>query len=176
MLICIHFQFLSFSNQKTWTYEFTDIVFTTTNPDIVEADLEVVRISRGVFGFSGFVNFKEDLEESVIVEANFYRDKYCDKQYEIQPYSVSNTTLPKAMENYYKSYLMDSLKDCATDAPIFEDFEPPLSSRCVVLDKCQISTENLPSHMDDGCYLVSVNMYGNAVLKIDVFAVVERKL
>ncbi|KAM7344646.1 uncharacterized protein ACRADG_011289 [Cochliomyia hominivorax] len=175
LIMCFSWQIVD--SKKSWTYEFTDIKTTTTNADLFEAELEIVRVARGIFGFSGYVNIKEDLDDSVIVEANFYRDKYCDEDYEIQPYSVSNTSLTSAMNDFYKPYVMDGLEECATDAPFFEEFVAPLTKRCLVMNECKMSNENLPSHMDDGCYLVSINLYAQtAVATINVYAVVEKEL
>lgn len=153
----------------------TNIEFKSSDADFLNGELEIVRIARGVFGISGYIEIKQPVDETSSMEASFYRDKYCDGNYEIQAYSVSNTDFPAAMNNIYKDYIMESLKECAENEPVFETFVPPLTKRCIVFDSCQISTDNLPSHVDDGCYWLSMSLHGQVEASIEIYGVVEKK-
>lgn len=114
------------------------------------------------------------MDDRSCAEVNIYRDKFCNKNYIIQPYSLSNSTLTVVMNQHYKNLLMDTFKECAENAPFFEKFELPLGPIHLILDKCQISTDNLPSYMNEGCYKVEVNFYGQVEVKVSMYSVVER--
>ncbi|KAI8128804.1 hypothetical protein CVS40_1810 [Lucilia cuprina] len=162
------------NSQKTWTYELLELDFESSDKDFIDADLEVLRIARGVFGINGFIDIKQPIDESFSMEVIFFRDKYCQENYERQLYSVGKQSFADGMNKFYRRILMDSLRNCTTDAPIFDKFEPPLTKRLIVFDKCQISTDNLPSHVDDGCYLVKLNVYGKVEVNFSGKLVVER--
>lgn len=73
---------------------------------------------------------------------------------------MSRRHLYNALNTYYKTVVMSTFKECS-DLPYFEDeFEPPLEKRAYVLDKCQISQDGLPNHVQSGTYKLHVNGYG----------------
>lgn len=140
----------------------------------MDAEFHIDRISRGVFGVSGHLEVKQLMDDRSIVEVLFYRDKFCNKNYVIQPYSLRNMTFTATMNSYYKQLLMENLKECAENTPYFKEFVSPLEPVRAVFNKCQISTDNLPSYMSEGCYLVSINVHGQVEVKIALYSVVEK--
>lgn len=69
---------------------------------------------------------------------------------------------------------MKSFQECS-DMPYFEDeFKPPLEKKTYVLNKCMVSPDDLPSHVEAGTYKVVVNGYGDVEWHIEtVFEVIS---
>lgn len=163
------------SDNKMWTYEVLDVKTGTSDPNIIDIDFKTERKSRGVYSVSGYMEFKIDADDSLIVEGILYRSSNGAnlEDYKKVPLSIDNETLTVTMNKYYKEFVMESLKDCAENFPYFEEFEPPLTKRYIKLNKCLVSTDPLPSHMSNGYYRLLIKLHGPVEVFADLYLKIE---
>lgn len=147
----------------------------TSDAEVFDGELHIDRISRGVFGISGNLNVKQPIDDRTFGEVIIYRDTFCNKNYIIQPYGLGNKTISEIMNNHYKLFLMDTLKECAENAPYSERFAKPFGPFHILLNKCQLSTENLPSQMNDGCYKIQVKFYGQVEINLTMYSIIDNE-
>lgn len=126
----------------------------------MDVDFSVERISRGQFGFSGFINIMEDLYDDTKVSGFIERSKFKSGPFMKMPMSLENLSLTETMNTFYKDIAMPSLQNCSINAPYFEDeFVAPLTIRKILMDKCNFMTDNLPSVMMEGYYRLTFNLH-----------------
>ncbi|XP_059225831.1 uncharacterized protein LOC106088003 [Stomoxys calcitrans] len=138
------------------------MTFYTSNTDILEVEYEVKRISRGRYGFSGFLDFKTDLDDSVLVDVSLKRSQRREGPYRDTSMKAPNVTLSTAMNVYYKLMIMDTVAECCENAPVFKKrFEAPLTKRRVIINECEMSQDGMPLIMPDGFYLLRTSFFGD---------------
>lgn len=166
---------LPVAGDHDWTYELQDVNCESDNKDLYDCHFEVLRISRGVFGLSGYVDFKFDADDSLITEAYLYRSSVMPPQsYFKMPYDIVNATLTEIMNKFYIPIIMDDIQDCTVDSYNSKVFKPPLTKRKILIDKCLLTTDKLPSHMSEGNYRMNVNFHGPIEARFELYFKIEK--
>ncbi|KAM7348508.1 uncharacterized protein ACRADG_007789 [Cochliomyia hominivorax] len=162
-------------DKKTWTYELTSVTTKSSDPDLLDITFIVERISRGVFALSGGFNVNMDVEEGDEneIELTSYRSANHDGNYKSIPLEMSRRHFYDAFNTHYKTVVMETFKDCS-DMPYFEDTMPiPIEKKNYVLNKCRISQEGMPNHLEIGTYKLLLTGYGAVEWEIEIIAGVE---
>ena len=165
---------LPVAGDNQWAYELQDVKCVSENKDLYDCQFEVLRKSRGVFGLSGYMDIKFDADDSLIVEGYIYRSMGMAQSYYKMPFDIANETLTEVMNKFYIPLIMDDIKDCSVDAYNSETFEPPLTKRKIILDKCLISTDKLPSHMSEGNYRLDIYFHGPCESRFELYFKIEK--
>ncbi|KAM7347460.1 uncharacterized protein ACRADG_007026 [Cochliomyia hominivorax] len=155
---------------KTWTYELKSVTTKTSDPDKLKIDLEIIRISRGVHAISGTIFIGGDIKEgdSNYISANWYRSSQGDYNYKLLPFQMHSAHVYDIMNTYYKDTIMDSIRNCS-DLPVFENrFVPPLEKRTYKMERCQISHEGFPNHLQEGFYEILTIGTGDVEYEIEI--------
>ncbi|XP_061401026.1 uncharacterized protein LOC133336759 [Musca vetustissima] len=163
---------------KNWTYELVSIEATTTDPDIADIAVKEKRIGRGLYAFSGFLDFKTDLDDSTVVDVRVYRSSTEREQdYQLTPFVIDNETLTNFINFHYKAYIMPSIKECAPDAPQFEgddEFEPPFSKMRIDVNDCDVPVDGFPNLLEYGLYKIEAYARNDIEMFLKVVVRVER--
>ncbi|XP_037818839.1 uncharacterized protein LOC119608474 [Lucilia sericata] len=169
------FGFVATFDKRSWIYELTEVNTKSSNPDLININLSIERIKRGVFALSGEFYMNLDMTEGDgnNVQLKSFRSTNGDGDYRSIPLQMSQRHFYEAFNSHYKSVLMDTFKDCS-DLPVFEDkFTPPLEKKTYILDKCQISQDGMPNHMEAGVYKIVLSGTGDVEWEVEVIAEVE---
>ncbi|XP_065365419.1 uncharacterized protein LOC135958444 [Calliphora vicina] len=164
--------------KKTWSYELKSLTSKTSDSEKMKINLEIERVSRGVYAISGTVLINFDVVEGDgnTIAAKSYRSVLGDNEYNVLPFQMPATHLHKYFNTFYKDVLMDTLKDCS-DLPAFEDkFEPPFEKKLYTFDACQFSQDGLPNHLQDGFYKLLLIGAGDVVWEIEVIAEITTEM
>ncbi|XP_037818836.1 uncharacterized protein LOC119608472 [Lucilia sericata] len=185
MNISILFEILSFLfivdlvsaivNKNSWIYELNEVNAKSSNPDLLNFNVSIERIKRGVFALSGEFYLNIDITEGDgnDVELKSFRSANGDGNYKSIPFDMSRRHFYEALNSHYKNVVMDTFKDCS-DLPYFEDkFSPPLEKKTYILDKCQFSQDGLPNHMERGLYKIVLTGYGQVDWELEVIFEIE---
>ncbi|XP_075167021.1 uncharacterized protein LOC142239129 [Haematobia irritans] len=172
--LCIIFCLIAVAYcEQEWTYELERINSSSSNPKIGEAHMEVERISRGKYAFSGeFLTYKEFDDTTFVDLEMFYSSTGQPKDYQRTPFTEKNRPLSYFMNNYYKEFIMDHLNQCSENVPIFEKFEAPMEKLSIKMKKCDLPTDGFPSKMKGGKYKILFVMR-NFEVKIETEIIVE---
>ncbi|XP_073820159.1 uncharacterized protein [Musca autumnalis] len=164
----------SLTLKQTWTYELKSVESHTDNSDLLGfSDWKIDRISRGQYAISGSISINVDIVDGDSNEVEFkaYRSENGVKEYKPIPFEVQRQHVYEYINTFYKDLIMESLSKCS-NLPVFEDkFEPPLQKITYTLDKCQLSQEGFPQHLQDGFYKVVMKGFGSA--NWDIIFIVE---
>ncbi|XP_061392902.1 uncharacterized protein LOC133328348 [Musca vetustissima] len=150
------------SDEKSWTYEIKSLDYSTADEDILNTNLSVERVSRGVYALSGSIVLNIDIDENTqcYVEASTYRSDNGVNEYKVLAFKMSRQNIISAINGFYKEMFMDTLSECS-DLPVFEDkFEPPIEKREYTLTKCQFSQDGFPNHLEEGFYKILISGSG----------------
>ncbi|XP_037820076.1 uncharacterized protein LOC119609389 [Lucilia sericata] len=159
--------------ETDWTYELLSLKLDSENPEILNGDLYVKRVSRGLFAFSGNLNIFEDLNNGTIVYTDVYYS-YTSMDYVRSPFNVPKQPLPQFIKTLYKDMLMESLLQCSSNAPDLE-FDGVVTKRVVEFDDCVISNENMPSHMKIGYYKVIFTFTQQITAQLEIIVKIDKK-
>ncbi|XP_013111988.2 uncharacterized protein LOC106090371 [Stomoxys calcitrans] len=165
----------SYGRRKTWTFEIQSVETTTSDPNIIDLELAVERVSRGVYAISGAFDLKTDVVEgdNNQVEALVYRSSDGVEEYKPIPFKMTRQHVYDAFNGYYKDMLMDTLKDCS-DLPVFKDkITPPIEKKLYTLTQCQFTRDGFADHVATGFYKVVLYGTGECDWGITVIAKVE---
>ncbi|TMW53026.1 hypothetical protein DOY81_001889 [Sarcophaga bullata] len=149
-LLCV----VKIKGETDWTYDILEVYCINRTPDKLDIKIYLKRVSRGYFVMDGTVNIGEDATDETIVYANsFYSPT---GQYYIRtPFEIQRMPLSEFMNTFYKDFLMEGFKNCATNAEFMDSsgkFISPLTKRLVMLENCTFPNENMPSHLQSGYY------------------------
>ncbi|XP_073822223.1 uncharacterized protein isoform X2 [Musca autumnalis] len=137
---------------RKYSMEFLDVNASSTTPDICEIYFRKDFISRGVYGYTGFIDVKRDIDtDSSFLEMNVYYSSNA-LTYTLTAFRIQSMTITKAMNNVYKLYLKDSYDQCCTNSPQFDSFVSPMTTRYMLCEKCQLSLTNYPTALRPGFY------------------------
>ncbi|XP_065365417.1 uncharacterized protein LOC135958442 [Calliphora vicina] len=164
--------------KKTWSYELKSLTSQTSDTEKLKIDLQIERVSRGVYAISGTALINIDIVDgdSNTVAAKSYRSVQGDTEYNVLPFQMPPTHINKVLNTHYKNVLMGTLKDCS-DLPVFEDeFEPPLEKKLYTLNACQFSQDGLPNHLQEGFYKLVIIGTGDVDFEIEVIAEVTPEI
>ncbi|XP_065365678.1 uncharacterized protein LOC135958714 [Calliphora vicina] len=159
--------------EPDWTYELISIKLDSATPSLIDGDLHITRISRGLFALSGSITLREDLSNDTIIYADIYYS-FLGHDYIKGPLRISKTPLPKFMQTFYKDILLDSLMDCSKNTPTLE-LEGVITKRVLEMENCVISNENMPSHMKNGYYKIMFAFTEQVEAMLEIIAKIEKK-
>lgn len=146
-------------------------------PDLLETNIYLKRIARGRFAMAGNVTTGIDLTDETKISAEVSYSSTA-QHFMLTPFHIPQTTLSKYINTYYKDFLLDELKECATNPPhkdASETFIPPLTKRVVVLENCAFSNENMPSHMRSGYYKLIISLTNQIDTTCSILSKIEPK-
>lgn len=107
------------------------------------------------------------------IELTTFRSSHGDGNYHSLPFEVHRRHLYDAFNTFYKEVLMEGLKDCS-NMPYFEDTIPiPLEKKSYVFNKCIISQDGMPNHLESGQYKVIIAGYGEVEWRMELVVEVE---
>ncbi|XP_065368985.1 uncharacterized protein LOC135961413 [Calliphora vicina] len=162
---------------QRWTFELVEMSSGSSNPDILDLKYEIVRLGRGKYGFSGFMDFKVDFYDDVKVGGTIERSRYRDGPYSMFPMGIQNESLSSVMNKYYKHILQPVAEKCCENAPIITNtFKEPLTKRNITINNCALSTDNLPNVIMEGYYRLRVTLTGPADIYVETISLVEPKI
>ncbi|XP_065368983.1 uncharacterized protein LOC135961412 [Calliphora vicina] len=162
---------------QRWTFELIELTSGTSDPDIVDLKLEIVRLGRGKYGFSGFMDIKVDLYDDLKIGGSIERSKYRNGPYSKFPMGVENEPLASAVNKFYTLILQPEAEKCCENAPIFKSkFVAPLEKRNVTINNCALSTDNLPNVIMEGYYRLRLTSSGPVDVFVEALSLVENKI
>lgn len=149
----------------------------TSNPDLFDLKYEIVRLGRGRYGFSGFMDVKMDLYDDVKVRGTIERSKYRTGPYTMFPMSIESEPLSDVLNKYYKHILQPVTEKCWQNAPIARGkFVEPVTKRYVKINNCVLSTDNLPNIIMEGYYRFRLTLSGPFEVYVEALSLVETKI
>lgn len=154
-----------------------EINCTNQTPDLFNLEVYLKRINRGHFVLDGIVTVGADLTDQTLTNADIFYSSTA-QHFVRTPFVVHEMSLSEMINSFFKDMLFESLKDCITNLPIndrSETFVPPLTKRIMILENCEISNDNMPSHMRPGYYNVQFGFKNEAETIATVLAKVEPK-
>ncbi|XP_075167087.1 uncharacterized protein LOC142239205 [Haematobia irritans] len=162
--------------EQDWYFELESVNSTTTNPQLAELIVDVIRINRGQYAFSGTFVTNIEFNDTTKVDVDmFYSSSGKDEDYSHAPSKAKNMPFSHFMSFYYKEFLMNNLNSCAENAPKFDKFLPPLPKQSIRMDKCLLTTEGFSNIMENGKYKFLVAIHSPSVgLSIELVAYVEQ--
>ncbi|XP_005179482.2 uncharacterized protein LOC101895361 [Musca domestica] len=159
---------------KQYELDILEVEWNTTTPDLIDASLKPVQPSRGVYGVSGFIEFKEDIDmDNTLAQVKVYYSS-TGMNYQLSPFRVPEQTFATGMNTPYKQYLMDGLAECCENAPFADTFVSPLTKRVMTCENCLFPSENFPPTLRLGYYRLTILLYNDLdfilsiLLKLDL--------
>lgn len=132
---------------------------TSMTPEIFDINLQKKRASRGIFGFSGYIDFKVETDtDKAVVELNVYYSAN-GFTYTRSPIHIGPSSMTKVLNKEYKLYIEDTFVDCSTNAMNDYHFVSPLSARYMNCTNCQFKTNNIPTSLRLGYYKLILLVY-----------------
>lgn len=125
-----------------------------------------VQPTRGIFGASGYIDFKEDInaDKGVAQLKVFYSSNGIS--YQLTPFRVPQISITKALNGPYKEYLMDAMDECCTGAPVETKFVSPLNKRLIECENCIFPSDNFPSGLRPGYYKLLIFLQDATLLDV----------
>ncbi|XP_065365418.1 uncharacterized protein LOC135958443 [Calliphora vicina] len=158
--------------KKTWSYELKSLTSQSSDTEKMKVDLDIERVSRGVYAISGTILINFDIVEGDgnTIAAKSYRSAQGDNEYNVLPFQMPALHFHNFFNTHYKDVLMGTLKDCS-DLPVFEDtFEPPFEKKLYTFDACQFSQDGLPNHLQEGFYKLVIIGTGAVDWEMEIIA------
>ncbi|XP_073840186.1 uncharacterized protein [Musca autumnalis] len=160
ILYIIGFPYPAIIGKNNYNVELLDMNTKSSTPDIFDIKLTRARASRGIFGFSGVIDFKEDIDtDQALVELRVYYSPPNGFAYSLTPFHIGPTTMTRSLNNEYKLYIKDTLVECCTNSLDEKLFVSPLKARYMECENCQFHTENLPTSLRLGHYKLMLLVY-----------------
>ena len=132
---------------------------------MVESEINITYISRGVYGLSGYLDLKVDMYDNNTAEVYLERSRESlSGQYFKTPYALPKMPISQMFNTAYKDLMMESLHKCS-NAPYFDVFKVPLKKDNYVFTNCRYETDNVPNIMGEGYYKLHVIVYGPTTVK-----------
>ncbi|XP_073841891.1 uncharacterized protein [Musca autumnalis] len=143
---------------SAYVLDFYDISASSATPDIMDVYFKQVRISRGIYGFSGFMEVKQEFDTDV---TKYKLDVFYSSNglsYSLTPFRISPTPVTSVMNKEYLIYLKDMFDKCCTNAFPYPFFSP-MTIRNMTCENCQFASNNFPTVLRVGFYKAVVSIY-----------------
>ncbi|XP_073844951.1 uncharacterized protein [Musca autumnalis] len=180
IIVTLIYASLILGEEKNWTYELISIEASTTDPDIADIAVKEKRLGRGLYAFSGFLDFKKDLDDSTVVDVRVYRSSTEREQdYQLTPFVIDNEILTNFINFHYKAYIMPTIKECAPAAPQFEgdeEFVAPFGKKRIDVTDCDVPVDGFPNLLEYGLYKVEAYARNEIEMHLKVVVRVEKPL
>lgn len=139
----------------------------------MNSSLELTLISRGIYGYSGYMQIFEDVDDRSTISVDVYYSSSGSNMIR-SPYNIAATPFMKFLKTYYKDLVMTNLLQCSENAPTEEDLLGDiLTKRLITVDKCTISNENFPSYLRYGYYKIVITFGGPMATELIFILLVE---
>ncbi|XP_055904032.1 uncharacterized protein LOC129939878 [Eupeodes corollae] len=153
-----------------WEFVILRIEHNTTNADIIDFDLRPIRVSQGVYAINGSIVIGMDMDDTNSVELKLYRSASGSSQFRATPFEIPKTTFYKFMTSIYVKMLQKDLLQCSNLPEHKDSFEKPLQKGTYVLNKCIMSNDGMPGHIQPGIYRASGHLGdGGVELYVSIF-------
>ncbi|XP_013107549.2 uncharacterized protein LOC106087162 [Stomoxys calcitrans] len=167
-------------SEKNWTYELISVESTSSDPNIADIAVSEKRIRRGLYAFSGFLDFKTDLDDTTTLDLRVYRSSTeRDEDYQLTPFVIENEILTNFINFHYKAYIMAAIKDCAPTAPQYDgdyEFEPPFAKIRIDVNECGVPTDGFPNLMEYGMYKIEAYLRNDIEMFLKIIVRLEQNL
>ena len=123
-------------------------------------NLYLKRIARGRFVIAGNITIGVDLTDETIISSEVFYSPTA-QHFMPTPFHIPPITLSKFINIYYKDFVLDGFKECATNPPLSdssETFTPPWTKSVMILENCIFPNDNMPSHMRSGYYISIITL------------------
>lgn len=140
--------------KQAWTYDLIDIQIHNGDLSVMEFNLTVVKIKRGEYAMNGWLDIRQDMDDSLFLEMKFFTSQTGGPNavWKKMSMEMRNSSLTTFMNKHYKTMVMESLKECTENAPVFDEFEAPLTKRLIKINNCIFKSDNMPAQMAKGFY------------------------
>ncbi|XP_075158092.1 uncharacterized protein LOC142231364 [Haematobia irritans] len=160
------------TRKPLWTYDLLSIEVENDMPDVVDFNITIKQVSRGVYRAVGKIEILQDLTDDMHGELQlYYSSNGMPNTYVRTAIAIPEKTLSGFFNDFYRPMAMEQLRNCTNDALYSSTrFSPPLTKRSVELDKCWVSNEDMPSYMRSGYYqavFIFTNL-GKAKITVDM--------
>ncbi|XP_037955218.1 uncharacterized protein LOC119685091 [Teleopsis dalmanni] len=146
------------SGKDTWSCEIHSVSIYKSSTEYLDTDIKTERISRGKYGFSGFVDFKQDTSDKWTIRSNFTRSIYGTNKFIPTPYQTPKMKFHSFIAGPYKRFAMSTLRNCTKNGIEFEgNFVPPVTKRRMIFHKCRVNVDNWP-YFAAGYYKIFVEI------------------
>uniref|UniRef100_A0A1I8P3J0 Uncharacterized protein n=1 Tax=Stomoxys calcitrans TaxID=35570 RepID=A0A1I8P3J0_STOCA len=124
-----------------------------------DISLEGVERTRGIFGGSGYMELKEDIDTDVSMARVQIFFSSTGFNFQKSPFRIPDQNFTSVLNGAYRLYLMDELKKCCIDSPYFEVFTSPLTKRRIECENCLFPSTNIPPALRLGYYRIFLTVY-----------------
>ncbi|XP_061400972.1 uncharacterized protein LOC133336707 [Musca vetustissima] len=158
---------------KHYELDILEVEWNTTTPDLIDARLKPVQPSRGIYGVSGYIDFKEDVNmDDTTAEVKVYYSS-TGMNYQLSPFRVPEQSFTSGMNTAYKNYLMEGLAECCEDSPQAETFTSPLTKRKMICENCLFPSDNFPPTLRLGFYRLIILLYNDLDFTLSILLKVD---
>lgn len=166
---------LLYPSQPDWTFDLISVSVENHTPEKVFVELSITRPSRGIFGLSGSIDFKDDITDDFLISVSLFYSATGGSDFYRSPFNIPESRMSKFLNDFYKDMIMESFMKCGENAPETEDkFVEPLKKGIIKLKDCLISNKNMPSKMRSGYYKVIIKYRNLAEGVVEVLAKIEQ--
>ncbi|XP_055922601.1 uncharacterized protein LOC129953413 [Eupeodes corollae] len=157
------------SNTLTdWDFNMKRFEYNTSNPEIADFHLRIVRTKSNEYAFNGSFILGVDIDDTVSVWVKLYRSETGSSQYRQTAYSIAPTTFYKFMTNIYVKMMQNDLSKC-TNIPVYKkEFNAPLKKGIYYANMCVLGNKNMPTHLQPGHYRITAEL-SSQVLNANLF-------
>lgn len=134
------------------------------------------RIARGHFVIEGDITIGKDLTDDTLAYGEFLYSPF-GQHFVRTPFHIPNVTLTDFYNKFYKDLCLESLNECATNLPLKDRsdvFVAPLTKRVMVFENCNLSNNNMPSHLKSGYYKVNIGATKEVETVVKILIKVEQ--
>ncbi|XP_073838540.1 uncharacterized protein [Musca autumnalis] len=160
--------FICLAFGKQYELDILEVEWNTTTPDLVDVKLKPVQPTRGVYGVSGYIEFKDDIDmDKTLAQVKIYYSSN-GISFQLSPFRIPEQALTTGMNGPYKQYLMDGMVDCCENAPLSDTFATPLTKRVMKCENCLFPSDNLPPTLRLGYYRLVILLYNDLDLSLSI--------
>ncbi|XP_037942604.1 uncharacterized protein LOC119675470 [Teleopsis dalmanni] len=170
---------LSKESKREWSYVFLGIKGNSTNTSLIDTKGKAERISRGLYGISGYHTMHKDvLDDNYFVEVKIYCSFQGNDNLHLTPFYVPPTNVLVYANVYFKKYLMRSTSNCS-NLPLFGDnvdityADIPLN---ITLSRCLLNISDFPSFVQKGYYRILTSTYRTKPPFVNAFIMIDFKV
>ncbi|XP_055847302.1 uncharacterized protein LOC129913010 [Episyrphus balteatus] len=169
--------FVGVSSVTDWEFVLLRFEQNTSNSDIISFDLRTLRVNRGVYAVNGSLMLATDIDDTYSVSLKLYRSSSGGSDFKATPFEIPTTTFYKFMTSIYVKMLQKDLIKCSTLPEHKDSFEGPLPQNTYFFNKCIITNDGMPGHVQPGLYRATGHLSNenNVELWVSIFFEVNTK-
>lgn len=126
----------------------------------MDVNAYVKRIKPGIYGFSGYLDIKQDLyDKDLSIDLSLYRVEM--NMNVLTPFQLRRANISTFMNVGYKYFYKETMNKCSTNMYQFEgDFVEPLDARKMEAHNCLIEASAFPDELPFGNYKFILETFG----------------